>query len=645
MIKECVGFVENYGYLKDKSLRDKSRDLLCEFLVDDILLATNYEDDEQKICVILPFHLSGSENGKLKLAKEKIFVKTIAGKVSNEIFSEDELGVIGEYHYTAEEVNEIYNIIENTRKHLQLIPVYNKQDMNKLIGGNKTILSPVIYAFKVNKKKETFERAISRFMSKEKLKKCKYDKKQLPQLQLFNSIGTEIDSILTNELDYLKTKISEKETLFSAEKKKNVPAKVFFIVLLPSLAAFKLKQLLPDAYNYHSIYSFLRIEFLKAQSTINAQKTKNNCMCCNKSEYLDAPVPFITYSSKKPFLEHKTRHSKEKNFLICGRCALLYRLFFDYVSINNIKIMPLFVDSNLQKMEITLISKKGVNSFADIFNQLQNKDCDFYLFLLKLSNGGKPCRELFFYDYIFNYCWILGEFKFYSHKGFIRVSRVFLESRIKSILGIAGHFPYFEKLDGKAEWITYLFNSLQEKLFNYTYRNVSQLTHLDFLNLFILPIEYHALSNPKLFWSNSGAVTDSLDLWFNQKLFTKETEVDVMKMDELQKSEPDTSAEAWAFHAGRFYRFLVEKSKADGGSKKVLELEAIVACNQIKRVRLVLGDKFGCRSYAITDAELQNSGISGDKILATNSYDLVGFREFKPYFYAGYICYLKNKLR
>jgi hypothetical protein len=157
-------------------------------------------------------------------------------------------------------------------------------------------------------------------------------------------------------------------------------------------------------------------------------------------------------------------------------------------------------------------------------------------------------------------------------------------------------------------------------------------------------VEYYAISKPESFFGR-GIISDSINLWFNQKIFLKETEEDIMKITELQNKEPDFSVEVWAFNAGRFYRFLVEKSKAEGPegkAKKSLELEAVIAISQIKRLRLLLGDKFGNRSHAITEIELKNLSIQSEKLLATNNFDEEGFREVKPYFYAGYVYQLKK---
>ncbi len=636
MIRECVGFVEKY--ISYYGTKDKTP---TQFLIDDIFLSSsqnNYfknkisknnsessSEEDSTIFIFVPFEKSDSN---LKIRIDGISVVKKSANVS------DMLNVIPENSRNSDLVsNDLISIINNPDKHISIVA-----DNNKRIGGSQGLSSSVIYILelaKCAKKNNTTEfskgslksQSLQGLLSlskgdypilKSRLEKFVYEQSydSLSSLGL-NSIGPALSEWLYS--DSSKSVINEIQNLSLSSS----GGSIFIVNLIPSSDS-------------SSIYSKIREEYLRQKVFNNDPKDLGICSSCGKSNCpVESPESLIGGFDKKRFLSHPTMflNQQSKPILICHNCALKYSAFFGLLKKWRIKIFPLFINSYLQEKEIRLINEKGVNTFSQIFNQLNDlKSSDFYLILF--TNG-----ELKYFDYVCNYNWLVSWKK--NKFGAIKLSRRDLERKFYTAMGLT-KFDYFSSdLKGLDNLQSYFHNSFSEKVFNFVYRNTNGFTRADILRLCVLSIENLAL-NSKDFSQSSMRIQACLDMWFNQKSLLIKSEGLFMSIEELRKSEPiGNSLERWSYCAGRSYRFLVSK-RASGAS---LELEEIVRAHNFNSVKNALIKKMENRSYALKDDDLASFKLKLAELLAFDNFGNSEFMDFKPYFYAGYVDELKHEVK
>jgi len=327
--------------------------------------------------------------------------------------------------------------------------------------------------------------------------------------------------------------------------------------------------------------NFIKEKMSSGKSTEKQHDGK--CPMCEKTTALGTPIFLTNYDSAKIFLKHTTKNNmdgKGTPFLACSECVLKLNEFDKILKDYKIKILPLFVKPTEISDEIRLIKDDlddDKNTFGFIFDQLKDKRpdkhiFDFYLFV--------KSNDYFFYDYITNYKWDLGNYTDFFNKDNTRdqITRQTLEKKITNVLSDGKWINYFDKIKGKDNLQTFMMYSMRQKIFDFVYRNQNTLTMRNIQDIVLFRIETE-MRNSSI---NVKKCQESLNLFFNKHLLLNtEMNENMILLNRVKDAKNSISSgdrefeirddDEWAYFAGQLAYYLVSLSKSKNKNYNLLE--------------------------------------------------------------------------
>ena len=329
--------------------------------------------------------------------------------------------------------------------------------------------------------------------------------------------------------------------------------------------------------NWKQITSdFIKERTSKGKSELSVN---GNCFVCNKNSNISNPNFLTNYDSKKIFLKHVTRHSKDGKGIplrACGDCVLKLDKFDKILRYYKIKILPLFIEPEELYEEIKLLGdslKTDENKFDFIFRQINKPSkkniFDFYLVV--------KTKEYFFFDYISGYKWTIGNYVnfFGSDYDGVPITRLEFERKLAKVLTGRSSINYFDPIRGTDHQQATLIYSLRQKVFDFVYRNKNALTVRDLQSIILFMIE-------KCIKNKSEPSEETFNLFFNKHLLLQNSNSPTCILNDIQPAKDKITSddiekfvidndEEWAYFAGQMAYYLVSLSKSKDKTYGLLE--------------------------------------------------------------------------
>lgn len=351
-----------------------------------------------------------------------------------------------------------------------------------------------------------------------------------------------------------------------------------------------------DSYLYDEFYVLINVNKEKLDIWINStnkfiinresegkKSINGRCSNCGNKGSTSQSQFQTAFDSNKLFLFHKTRNGIEEGYplLLCPICVYTLNRFEKILKDNRIRIFPLFINPNEVREEIKIIKgdlDEDRNTFAFIFDNIKSRiKKDIYDFYLVVMSG-----NYFFFDYVTGYKWDLGNYTqfFGKEEKQYPINRQGLEIKICNVLAGGTWINYFEdKIKGSDNQQISLIYAVRQKIFDFVYRNQSNLTSKDLISIIVFRIEKE-IRNDSV---KNFECREFLNLYFNKNL------LEGNKMDKekilLNRIKPMKDAlilgnfdefeirddEEWAYWAGQIAYFLVSRSKSKDKTFGLLE--------------------------------------------------------------------------